>query len=97
MRRRESPCRAWHRCAWNSPASYLRSLTQRLDQEASMKRSNVQEQADLFSSLPAPAGLATLQHHRDELVDLLGRLLLEVVQGPSATAAKESGHEQDQR
>jgi hypothetical protein len=62
-----------------------------------MKRSNAQEQPDLFSSVPAPPGLTTLQHHRDELVDLIGRLLWEVIQGPSSTATKESSHEQDQR
>lgn len=62
-----------------------------------MKRSNVQEQADLFSNASAPPGLATLQQHRDELVDLIGRLLWEVVQGPTATARKENDHEQDQR
>jgi hypothetical protein len=61
-----------------------------------MKRSNVQEQPDLFNSVPAPPGLATLQRHRDELVELLGRLLFEVVQDPSVIATKESGHEQDQ-
>ena len=62
-----------------------------------MKDRNVQEQADLFSSVPAPPGLATLQNHRDELIDLIGRLLREVVQGPTATSSKENGHEQDQR
>jgi hypothetical protein len=62
-----------------------------------MKRSNVQEQADLFSNVPAPPALTTLQYHRDELVDLVGRLLWEVVQGPSARASKENSHEQDQR
>ena len=61
-----------------------------------MKRSNIQEQADLFSNVPAPPGLTTLQHHRDELVDLIGKLLWEVVQDPTATAPKENGHEQDQ-
>ena len=75
---------------------YLRWLAPQLNQEASMKRGNVQEQADLFSNVPAPPGLATLQHHRDELVDLISRLLREVVQGPTATASKGNGHEQDQ-
>ena len=36
-----------------------------------MKRSNVQEQADLFSSVPAAPALTSLQLHHDELVDLL--------------------------
>lgn len=62
-----------------------------------MKRSNVQEQADLFSSAAAPPGLTTLQHHRDELIDLIGRLLWEVVQGPAAVANKEPSDEQDKR
>lgn len=61
-----------------------------------MKHGNVQEQADLFSSVPAPPGLTTLQNHRDELIDLVGRLLLEVVQGPTATPTNGNGHEQDQ-
>ena len=60
-----------------------------------MKRNNVQEQADLFSSVPAPPGLTTLRHHRDELIDLIDRLLWEVVQGPAAVANKERSHEQD--
>lgn len=61
-----------------------------------MKRSNVQEQADLFSNGPVPPALTTLTNHRDELVVLIGRLLWEVVQGPTATASKENNHEQDQ-
>ena len=61
-----------------------------------MKHGNVQEQADLFSNAPAPPGLTTLQSHRDELVNLGGRLLREVVQGPIATPSKGNGHEQDQ-
>lgn len=62
-----------------------------------MERSNVQEQADLFRNAPAPPGLTTLQHHRDELVELIGRLLWEVIQGPNATARRGNSHEQDQR
>lgn len=88
---------AWQRCAWSLTEFYLRSLAQQLNQEASMKRSNVQEQVDLFSSVPAPPGLTTLQNCRDELVDLIGRLLQEVVQGPTATPSKGNGHEQDKR
>ena len=61
-----------------------------------MKHGKVQEQADLFSSVPAPPGLTTLQNHRDELVDLIGRLLREVVQGPTTTPSKGNSHEQDQ-
>lgn len=62
-----------------------------------MKHSNAQEQADLFSNVPAPPALATLQLHHDELVDLVSRLLWEVVQGPTTQASKENAHEQDQR
>lgn len=62
-----------------------------------MKRSNVQEQADLFSNEPAPPALTTLQHHRDDLVVLVSRLLWEVIQGSTAMASKENNHEQDQR
>jgi hypothetical protein len=76
---------------------YLRLLAPQPNQEASMKRSSVQEQADLFSNEPSSAILTTLQQHRHELVDLIGRLLWEVVQGPTATASKENHHEQDQR
>lgn len=76
---------------------YLRWLAPQPNQETSMKHGNVQEQADLFSSVPAPPGLATLQSHRNEIIDLIGRLLREVVQGPTATPSKENGHEQDQR
>ena len=62
-----------------------------------MKRSNVQDQFDLFSNMLAPPAMTTLQHHHDELVELLGRLLWEVVQGPNKQANKEHAHEQDQR
>jgi hypothetical protein len=44
-----------------------------------MRRSNEQEQNDLFSNLPAPPAMTTLQLHHDELVDLIARLLREVV------------------
>jgi hypothetical protein len=70
---------------------------QQPNQEASMKRSNVQEQADLFSSGPEPPAMTTLQNHHDELVELLGRLLWEVVQGPEVQTSKGNAHEQDQR
>jgi hypothetical protein len=72
-------------------------LVLQLYQEAWMTRSNVQEQGDLFSNTPTPPGLTTLQHHRDELIDLIGRLLWEVVQGPAAVANKEESDEQDKR
>jgi hypothetical protein len=63
----------------------------------SMMHSNAHEQADLFSNAPAPPALATLQLHHHELVDLVSRLLWEVVQGPATQASKENTHEQDQR
>lgn len=77
--------------------SYLRLLTPQLDQEASMKRSKAQQQADLFSSVPAPPKLAAFQNRRDEVIELVGRLLWEVVQGSAAVANKEKTHEQDKR
>lgn len=60
-----------------------------------MKRSNPPDQFDLFSSIPAPPAMATLQHQHDELVELLGRLLWDVVQGPIQQVNKENVHEQD--
>ena len=62
-----------------------------------MKLSDPQEQADLFSNAPAPPPMATLHLHHNELIDLLSRLLWEVVQGPRAQASREKVHEQDQR
>jgi hypothetical protein len=60
-----------------------------------MKQSIVQLQSDLFSSVPAPPALTTLQLLHDELADLLSRLLLEAVQGTSAPTSKEEPDEQD--
>ena len=62
-----------------------------------MKRCSVQKQSDLFSNVTAPPALTSLQEHHDELVDLLGRLLWEVVQSANSQASKESDHEQNQR
>lgn len=62
-----------------------------------MKRSNRQEQIDLFSDQRPPPAMTTLQLHHSELVGLIGRLLREVVQGPATLASKEDAHEQDQR
>jgi hypothetical protein len=39
-----------------------------------MKRSNLQEQPDLFGDVPASPAVRTLQIHHNELVDLIGRL-----------------------
>jgi hypothetical protein len=62
----------------------------------SMRRSNEQEQNDLFSNLPAPPAMTTLQLHHDELVDLIAKLLREVIQGQPTQASQENTHEQDQ-
>lgn len=63
-----------------------------------MRRSNAHEQTDLFSNVAAPSALATLQLHHDELVDLISKLLWEVVvQGLTPPASTENAHEQDQR
>lgn len=61
-----------------------------------MKHSNAQEQTDLFSNVPAPPALVTLQLHHDELVNLISRLLWEVVQAPTTQVRRENAHEQDQ-
>lgn len=76
---------------------YRRSLVSWPNQEVSMRRSNEREQADLFSNVPAPPAMKTLQLHHNELVHLVGRLLWEVVQVPTSQASKESAREQDQR
>ena len=62
-----------------------------------MNRSNPSVQCDLFSSVPAPPALTSLELQHDELVELLSRLLWEVAQAtePSMTMPKESGDEQD--
>ena len=62
-----------------------------------MKGSNVSVQSDLFSSLPAPPGVTSLQSHHGELVELISKLLQEVVQDPQAQAVEEKDHEQDRR
>ncbi len=53
-------------------------------------------QSDLFDAAAAPAPLASLQLHRDELVDLLSRLLWQVAGQPDATQPPEADDEQDQ-
>jgi hypothetical protein len=53
-------------------------------------------QTDLFDAAAAPAPLASLQLHRDELVDLLSRLLWQVASQPDATQQLEVDDEQDQ-
>lgn len=66
------------------------------NQEMTMKRSNRQEQIDLFNEQRPPPAMTTLQLHHKELVDLVGRLLREAVQGATTQASKEKAHEQDQ-
>ena len=62
-----------------------------------MKRSSLSVQCDLFSSVPAPPALTSLQLHHDELVELLGRLLWEVAHSSiNETMTQESRDEQDQ-
>jgi hypothetical protein len=64
--------------------------------EASMKRSNPTVQNDLFSSVPAPPALASLELHHDELVELLSQLLWQVASNPDPIPLQESSDEQDQ-
>lgn len=53
-------------------------------------------QADLFSSPSAPpAPLRSLQLHQDELIELVSRLLWQVVHGAHAGPTGESRDEQD--
>ena len=60
-----------------------------------MNRSNLCVQHDLFSNVPAPPTLTSLQLQHDELVELLSRLLWEVARATDPST-KESGNEQDQ-
>ena len=60
-----------------------------------MNRSNLCVQHDLFSNVPAPPKLTSLQLQNDELVELLSRLLWEVARATDPST-KETGHEQDQ-
>lgn len=76
---------------------YRHLLVSETNQEVTMKHSNRQEQIDLFSDQRPPPAMTTLQIHHSELVDLIGRLLREVVQGPATKASQEDAHEQDQR
>jgi len=61
-----------------------------------MKRSYPTVQHDLFSSVPAPPALASLELHHDELVELLSWLLWQVASSPDLIPLKESRDEQDQ-
>lgn len=61
-----------------------------------MKRSNPTVQNDLFSSVPAPPALASLELHHDELVELLSQLLWQAASNPDPIPLQESSDEQDQ-
>lgn len=75
---------------------YRHLLVSETNQEMTMKRGNMQEQFDLFGNQRPPPVIATLQLDHKELVDLVGSLLREVVQGATTQASKEKAHEQDQ-
>ena len=44
-----------------------------------MKRSKAQQQADLFSSVPAPPKLAAFQNRRDEVIELIQDKFLPII------------------
>lgn len=60
-----------------------------------MSRTNPSVQRDLFSNVAPPPALTSLQLQHDELVELLSRLLWEVVQATDPSM-KETSDEQDQ-
>jgi hypothetical protein len=87
------------RCDANSTPSYLhRPLTCHM--EAPMKpislRAHPLVQTDLFDTATVPARLTGLQLHRDELVELLSRLLWQVATQADAVQHLEDDDEQDQ-
>ena len=61
-----------------------------------MKRDRPPVQHDLFSSVPAPPALTSLQLHHDELVELLSRLLWQVASNSDPISLQRSSDEQDQ-
>jgi hypothetical protein len=61
-----------------------------------MKRRSSCTQCDLFSSDPVAPVLTGLQLHREELVELLSRLLWEVAADIGETKTKEGDDDQDQ-
>ena len=62
-----------------------------------MKQSRMLVQADLFRTVPARAMMVDLQLHHEQLVELISRLLWEVVQSADPSVAKEVSDEQDHR
>ncbi len=61
-----------------------------------MKPSQVLVQCDLFSRVPVPPALASMEVHHDELVELLSQLLWDVARGLDAAENLEASDEQDQ-
>lgn len=53
-------------------------------------------QTDLFDAATAPTRLASLQIHRDELVELLSQLLWQVASQAGVAQRSEDDDEQDQ-
>jgi hypothetical protein len=53
-------------------------------------------QSDLFDGAAAPTTVTSLEIHHDELVELLSRLLWQVVHDADATQRLENRDEQDQ-
>jgi hypothetical protein len=68
--------------------------------EASMKptppRTRPLAQTDLFDAATAPTRLASLQVHRDELVELLSQLLWQVASQADVAQQPEDDDDQDQ-
>jgi len=58
-----------------------------------MKRRSTPVQGDLLSSMSAPPVLTCLQNNRDELVELLSKLLKEVAQDTPTRALMEKNHD----
>jgi hypothetical protein len=79
----------------NSTPLYLHRQLPNLP-EVSMKPSQVPVQCELFTSVPAPPALASLELHHDELVELLSQLLWDVARSLEATENLEASDEQDQ-
>jgi hypothetical protein len=75
---------------------YPRFLVPSQTREPKMKRNSVAVQADLFNNVPAPPAFSNSHPRHDELVELLAKLLREVVQIPLEQTQIEGGsHDQD--
>lgn len=53
-------------------------------------------QTDLFNSALAPTALQSLEHHHEEILQLVSQLLWQVVHAAETSQSKENGNEQDQ-